>query len=135
MTEKPLLPPRHLKTPSSTSPPPLPQKPFKLKDGTSDRPDGVRTFSRPKLPFKAETEVQPETMAAVSPPQSNVGFISSLIGRRSSSTPSSSPKTRHRNNSFSVASSPPANMLMDSFSSSCSSPDKDGRLDDGILVV
>ncbi|GIY47144.1 uncharacterized protein CEXT_544741 [Caerostris extrusa] len=59
---------------------------------------------------------------------SNVGFINSLIGRRGSTTPTSSPKILHKSkdslNSFGT--SPiPTNILNDSISSTSSSPDRD----------
>ncbi|GBM27533.1 hypothetical protein AVEN_257847-1 [Araneus ventricosus] len=125
MNEKPSLPPRLVKSPSVISPPPLPQKPQKLKDISST--DGIRTFSRPKLPLKTENDAQAEVTQPSSLP-SNVGFISSLIGRRSSTTPTSSPKILHKSkdstNSF--ATSPiSASVLNDSLSSTSSSPDRE----------
>ncbi|CAL1276117.1 unnamed protein product [Larinioides sclopetarius] len=125
MNEKPSLPPRLIKSPSIISPPPLPQKPQKLKEISST--DGIRTFSRPKLPLKTENDVQVEVTQPSSLP-SNVGFISSLIGRRSSTTPTSSPKIQHKSkdstNSF--ATSPiSASILNDSMSSTSSSPDRE----------
>ncbi|GIY55592.1 hypothetical protein CDAR_409252 [Caerostris darwini] len=129
MSDKPILPPRLFKAPPvGVSPPPLPQKPQKLKEiSGSDRPEGVRTFSRPKLPLKFENDVSIEIVQPSSLP-SNVGFINSLIGRRGSTTPTSSPKILHKSkdslNSFGT--SPiPSNILNDSISSTSSSPDRD----------
>ncbi|GFT04190.1 uncharacterized protein NPIL_600631 [Nephila pilipes] len=128
MNEKPLLPPRLMKSTDSVSPPPLPQKPLKLKEiSGNERSDGVRTFSRPKLPLKSENDGQVE-VTQQSTLSTNVGFISSLIGRRSSTTPTSSPKTQHKSkevtNSF--ATSPVSNSIInDSLSSTSSSPDRE----------
>ncbi|GFR25830.1 hypothetical protein TNCT_69712 [Trichonephila clavata] len=128
MNEKPLLPPRLVKSPDSISPPPLPQKPLKLKEiSGNERSDGVRTFSRPRLPLKSENDgqiemIQPSTLST------NVGFISSLIGRRPSTTPTSSPKIQPKNkeSTNSCSTSPVSNSILnDSISSSSSSPDKE----------
>ncbi|XP_035228874.1 protein IWS1 homolog, partial [Stegodyphus dumicola] len=117
--EKPILPPRHPTSSLNTSPPPLPQKPKKLKESLSvqERTDGIRTFSRSKIPGKAEEDSQTDIFQ--SSPTS--GFISSLIGRRSS-TPTSSPKSLHKSkdyndtNSSSTASSSFSNENLSSHS-------------------
>ncbi|XP_055936193.1 lymphocyte cytosolic protein 2-like isoform X3 [Argiope bruennichi] len=131
MNDKPSLPPRLVKSPNVISPPPLPQKPQKLKEISST--DGIRTFSRPKLPLKTENDAQVEVTQPSSLP-SNVGFISSLIGRRSSTTPTSSPKIQHKNkdsaNSF-VTSPISTSVLNDSLSSTSSSPDRECSSTDG----
>ncbi|XP_015926105.2 lymphocyte cytosolic protein 2 isoform X1 [Parasteatoda tepidariorum] len=126
MSEKPLLPPRHIKCPGSVSPPPLPQKPLKLKENLlgNERIDGVKTFCRPKLPIKPNNDYPAESSPPTTSP--NIGFISSLMGRRSS-TPTSSPKTQHKGNVDNFSTSP-SNMkfLSGSHSSLSSSSDKDG---------
>ncbi|GFY74014.1 hypothetical protein TNIN_106062 [Trichonephila inaurata madagascariensis] len=128
MNDKPLLPPRLVKSPDNISPPPLPQKPLKLKEiSGNERSDGVRTFSRPRLPFKSENDGQVE-MIQSSTLSTNVGFISSLIGRRPSTTPTSSPKFQPKNkeSTNSCATSPVSNSILnDSISSTSSSPDKE----------
>lgn len=125
--EKPVLPPRiPLSSGTVSPPPPLPQKPKKLKDNmlVHERPEGIRTFTRPKPPMKIEGESESIHSSSVS----NIGFIGTLIGRRSSNTSpaSSSPKVLHKNsNDGSLSSSHSVVSSSDGFSSRSSSPDKD----------
>lgn len=128
--EKPLLPPRvPLSTGAASPPPPLPQKPKKIRDTSLsiERPDGIRTFSRPKPLPNLEVDIE----VVHSPPATNPGIFSTLIGRRSSNTPSSSPKIQHRSKDSvdgTLSSSHSVISSSDGLSSRSSSPDKDGNL-------
>lgn len=132
-----MLPPRiPLSSGTVSPPPPLPQKPKKLRESLliQDRLDGVKSFTRPKPLAKVESETE-----SVQPAQiSNIGFIGTLMGRRNtspfssssttSSSLSSSPKTSHKSvNDTVLSSSHSVVSSTDNLSSRSSSPDKDGN--------
>lgn len=93
-SEKPALPPRlPLSTSGSPPPPPLPQKPRKLQENSHvQKTENFHSLPRPKLPVKSEDDTTENSASS-----GNVGtsILNSLLGRKYSATPSSSPKLHH----------------------------------------